>query len=125
VLRDDAQRVLYDEPPTGGLDPAACATHECFLVDPVLLLGERGIEVALPDGGWFFEEIADARQAARRWLAVIERSHAARARVDVRHGEVLVDPRTGRPTSQLAGPAPILDVMVTGCALTQQPAEAW
>jgi hypothetical protein len=121
---DLAQRVLYDPPPAGGLDPEACETRECFLVEPVALLGERGIEIPLPDGTWFFEDITYARQAARRWLERMERSLASGARAHVRHGEVLVHPRTGCPTSQLAGPAPILDLMQTGCAL-EQPCGPW
>jgi len=112
-----AHRVLYDPPPAGGLDPSACETHECFLVDPVLLLGERGIEFPRPGGRWFFEDPADARRDARRWLGSIERSRASGAHAHLRHAEVFVDPRTGRPTSQLAGAAPIIDLMAVGCAL--------
>lgn len=112
-----AHRVLYDPPPAGGLDPNACETHECFVVDPVLLLGERGIEFPRPGGRWFFEDPADARRDARRWLGSIERSQASGAHAHLRHAEVFVDPCTGRPTSQLAGAAPIIDLMAVGCAL--------
>jgi hypothetical protein len=117
AVLDSAYRVLYDPPPDGGLDPTVCETHECFLVDPVVLAGERGVEIRLANSRWFFEDVSDARRDARRWLERVERSHASGAHAHVRHGEVFIDPRTGRPTSQLAGGAPIIDILQTGCAL--------
>lgn len=116
--------IRYRPPPPGGLDPCACETHECFLVEPAVLLGERGIE--LPLGlRWFFEDADAARAGAREWLGRIDRSRqASGARAHVRHAEVLIDPATGEPTTQLQGPALILDLMPIGCAL-DDPAEHW
>lgn len=117
-MLDSAHRVLYDPPPDGGADPTACETHECFLVDPVLLAGQRGIEIGLANSRWFFEDITDARRDARRWLERVAASRGASgAHAHVRHGEVFVHPSTGRPTSQLAGAAPIIDILQVGCAL--------
>ena len=108
-----AERVAYDPPPAAGLDVASCDARECFAVEPVVLVGERQIEILPPDGVWLFEELAPARRAARCWLAALAHSHAVGGLARIRHGEALIDPASGRPTSQLAPLAPILDVLTS------------
>jgi hypothetical protein len=114
---DLAAPVLYDPPPEGGLDPPACERHECFLIDRSLLFGERRIEIPMPGGAWFVEELPTARMLGRAWLARAARGRVAGARALISHGDVLVDPRTGRPTCQLAGPARLIDLLESGGTL--------
>jgi hypothetical protein len=115
---DLVHRVPYEWPPRGGVDASTCETHACYLVCPVLLMGERGVEIALPSGDWFFEDPADAWADARRWLKSVERIPGATgAHAHVRAAEVLVDPMTGQPTRQLAGNVPIIGTLESGAAL--------
>jgi hypothetical protein len=110
VVLEPTHRVHYDMPPLDGLDARICATRECFPVELMVLVGERALEIPLPDGVWFFEDLEAARRSAREWLARLSRSQAAGGRATVRHAEVLVNPASDRATSQLAGLAPILDI---------------
>lgn len=123
VVLEAASRVLYAPPPDGGLDPTACELHECFMVIPVVLLSERGIEIPPGERRWFFEDLDVASRAAWRWLERISTTvHVTGAHAHIRHADVLIDPRTGRPTSQLAGPAPILEPIEVGCVVDAPPA---
>jgi hypothetical protein len=125
AVLDLEQRVLYDQPPAGGLDPDECETHECFLVERLLMFGERGVAIPVPGGPCFFEDVDIARGFAHRWLSRVEGSSATGGRAYIRHGAALIDPRTRRPTSQLAATTPpILDTLETGCAL-EELAVAW
>jgi hypothetical protein len=124
VLDLPLRAAVYRSPPVGGLDPHRCETYECFVIEPAVLLGERGIEIPLGKR-WFFDEIDAARASAREWLARMDRARGvAGARAHVRHAEVLIDPATEAPTTQLHGPTLILDPMATGCAL-DDPADDW
>lgn len=117
MLVHPSRAARFEPPPDRGLEPTACEIHECFVVEPTLLIGEWGIE--LPSRTrWFFEDADEAREEARDWLERIERRHrASGAHAHVRHGQVLVNPATGRPTTQLFGAAPILDLLQIGIAL--------
>jgi hypothetical protein len=87
-------------------------------------MGERGIEIPLQTR-WFFDEVDAARASAREWLRRVDRGRgAAGARAHVRQAEVLVDPASRAPTTQLYGPTLILDLMAIGCAL-DDPADDW